>query len=232
MDVHAPAGAEIASSVEGALDAADAFVVLISKRSATSTFFVFEVAKAIALADQRSLRIVPVVTERGAVVPPFLTRYLYVDAADRSRLEEIVNKIAVGIVDISQERERHEELVSLAQREIDDLSKEARHAAIRTELKMKEAELHLAQIIAKSAWQQQKAEASLKFAAGLALALIVATVTAMAPLIFPFVQRLLAETPYVLFIAGVAAGSVVTLVLTNLVSRRLSLGEKSGHDGT
>jgi hypothetical protein len=111
-DMSITAGASWATELRRMMDDADAFVLLTSKSSAASGSIDLEVAAAAARASRdRNIRLIPVVLDRRAEIPPLLSRYQFVEpqvARDPDRVADLIQEslsVAVAPPDLNLERE-------------------------------------------------------------------------------------------------------------------------------
>jgi hypothetical protein len=111
-DMSIMAGARWATELRRMMDDADAFVLLTSKSSAASGSVDREVAAATARASRdRNVRLIPVILDRRAEIPPLLSRYQFVGppiARDPDRVADLIRESlssAVSPPDIGRERE-------------------------------------------------------------------------------------------------------------------------------
>jgi hypothetical protein len=111
-DAAIAAGASFATELHRMMEEADAFVLLISKSSTASPWVDREVATAATRATRdRRIRLMPVVLDKRAEIPPLLSRYQYIrfdNARDANRVADLILgglSAAVSPPDLNLERE-------------------------------------------------------------------------------------------------------------------------------
>jgi hypothetical protein len=111
-DVAITAGARWAAELRRMMEDADAFILLVSKSSSTSPGFDREVATAVArTARDRDLRLIPVMLDRRAEIPPLLSRYQGIrpqSAQNPNRVADLIQQslnTAVAPTDLYLEHE-------------------------------------------------------------------------------------------------------------------------------
>lgn len=111
-DMSIAAGTTWATALRRMMDEADAFVLVTSRSSARSKSIDWEVAAAaVRAAHDRSVRLIPVMLDRRAEIPPLLSRYQFIGpqvAKDPDRVADLVQEsliTAASPPDLNLERE-------------------------------------------------------------------------------------------------------------------------------
>ena len=97
MDRLITPGRPWTSELETAIAKSDLFFVLISRKSSHSQWVAAEIALAISLAEQGRLRVIPVLVDRDAEIPPLLSHIQALEFFDAERAQPQLDALVLSI---------------------------------------------------------------------------------------------------------------------------------------